>query len=57
MTVKTNGTFKLSKSSKRILATMPNAEQRNQYKNLMIEAEVAFAKAKLAKITKQKSAE
>jgi hypothetical protein len=57
MRVRTDKNFKLSKSAKRVMATMPNAEKRNDYKNLMIDAEVAFAKAKLAKPPKTKGAE
>ena len=38
--VKTNGTFKLSKTTKRRMATMVNAVERNTYKNLMIQAEL-----------------
>ena len=53
--MKTNGTFKLSKSSKRMMATMVNASDRNHYKNMMIEAEVAEIKAKMAKISKPKN--
>jgi len=55
MMVKTNGTFKLSKSTKRIMATMANASDRNHYKRMMIDAEVAEIKAKLAKISKPKN--
>ena len=54
--MKTNGTFKLSKSTKRVLATMTNAQSRGEYKRSMIDAEVAFARAKLAKL-KTKSGE
>ena len=57
MRVRTDKNFKLSKSVKRVLATMTNSEQRNEYKNSMIDAEVAFAKAKLAKPPKSKGAE
>jgi hypothetical protein len=53
--VKTNGTFKLSKSTKRRLATMTNPHSRGDYKNQMIDAEVAEIKAKLAKISKPKN--
>jgi hypothetical protein len=53
--VKTNGTFKLSKSSKRMMATMVNADDRNHYKRMMIDAEVAEIKAKMAKISKPKN--
>ena len=53
--VKTNGTFKLSKSTKRIMATMVDANDRNHYKRMMIDAEVAEIKAKLAKISKSKN--
>jgi hypothetical protein len=45
---RTNGTFKLSKSVKRVLATKLGTAA-SEYKNAMIDAEVAFAKAKLAK--------
>ena len=55
--MKTSLTFKLSKSAKRVMATMPNAEQRNHYKRLMIDAELSFARAKLAKISKGRSEE
>jgi hypothetical protein len=48
--VKTNGTFKLSKSTKRRLATMINPYSRGDYKNQMIDAELSEARAKLAKI-------
>lgn len=47
--VKTNGAFKLSKETKRILASMPQ-DKAGDYKRMMIDAEVAEAKAKLAKI-------
>jgi hypothetical protein len=57
MRVKTDKNFKLSKSAKRVMATMPDAQMRNEYKNSMIDAEVAFAKAKLAKPPKTKGAE
>lgn len=53
--VKTNKTFKLSKSTKRMLATMVNSNDRNHYKSMMINAEVAEIKAKLAKISKPKN--
>ena len=49
--MKTNGDFKLSKSSKRVLATMTNSENRGAWKKLMIEAEVAEKRAKLAKLS------
>lgn len=47
--MKTNGAFKLSKETKRILASMPQ-DKCGAYKLMMIDAEVAEAKAKLAKI-------
>lgn len=53
MKTKTNGTFNLSKSSKRVLATK-TGQAAIDYKNQMIDAEVAFAKAKLAKPPKTK---
>ena len=53
--IKTNGTFNLSKTTKRMMATLVNAEDRNQYKRMMIDAEVAEIKAKLAKIKTNKN--
>ena len=47
--MKTNGAFKLSKETKRILASMPQ-DKSGAYKQMMIDAEVCEAKAKLAKI-------
>jgi hypothetical protein len=38
--MKPSSTFKFSKSSKRMLCTMINAEQRNAWKRCMIEAEL-----------------
>lgn len=55
--MKTNGTFKLSKSTKRVLSTMTDSHMRGDYKRMMIEAEVAFARAKLAKIKTNKTGE
>lgn len=49
--VKTNGTFKLSKSAKRVMATKLGADA-HDYKRAMIDAEVAYAKAKLARPSK-----
>ena len=57
MRVRTDKNFKLSKSVKRVLATMVDKQARSDYKNLMIDAEVALAKAKLAKPPKSKGAE
>jgi hypothetical protein len=48
--VKTNKDFNLSKESKRILAGLPS-EKRGHWKGMMIEAEVAEKRAKLAKLT------
>jgi len=45
-----NKDFKLSKSSKRILANLSD-ERRSHWKGMMIEAEIAEKKAKLAKIS------
>ena len=39
--MKATGTFKLSKTSKRILATISNKEAAGHYKRMMIEAELA----------------
>jgi len=47
--MKTNKDFRLSKTSKRILATLPNGV-RGHWKSMMIEAEVLEKRAKLAKL-------
>jgi hypothetical protein len=47
--MKTNKDFKLSKTSKRILATLPSGV-RGHWKTMMIEAEFAEKRAKLAKL-------
>ena len=39
--MKPSKTFKLSKTSKRRMATIVNAEERNGYKNMMIQAQLA----------------
>jgi hypothetical protein len=39
--MKPNKTFKLSKSTKRMMCSIVNTEQRNQYKRMMIQAELA----------------
>ena len=52
--MKTNKDFNLSKSSKRMLATLPT-EKRVHWKNMMIEAEVLEKRAKLAKLKENKS--
>jgi len=49
--MKTGPGFKLSKSTKRVLATM-TGDMYGVYKRMMIDAEVAEIKAKQAKITK-----
>jgi len=51
--MKTNNTFKLSKSSKRILATFSDTHQRGAFKRFMIECEYAEQRAKFAKVDKQ----
>lgn len=48
--MKPNKDFKLSKSSKRVLATLP-AGTRGHWKSMMINAEMAEKRAKLAKLT------
>lgn len=47
--MKTNANFKMSKESKRVLAITP-IEKRSMMKHFMIDAEIAEAKAKQAKI-------
>ena len=51
--MKTNKDFRLSKSSKRMLATLPTSV-RASWKNMMIQAEVAEKNAKLAKVREPK---
>ena len=41
--LKPNKTFKLSKTTKRMLCSIANTEQRNQYKRMMIDAELSAA--------------
>jgi hypothetical protein len=48
--MKTSKDFRLSKSTKRVLATLPNGV-RGHWKSMMIEAEVAEKRAKLAKLS------
>lgn len=48
--MKPNKDFKLSKSSKRVLATLPTGI-RGLWKSMMIDAEMAEKRAKLAKLT------
>ena len=52
--MKTSKDFNLSKSSKRMLALM-DGEKRNHWKKMMIDAEVAEKRAKLAKLSSPKS--
>lgn len=52
--MKTGPGFKLSKSTKRVLATM-TGDMYGVYKRMMIDAEVAETKAKQAKLTKNVS--
>lgn len=47
--MKTNRDFNLSKESKRILATLPTGA-RGHWKTMMIDAEFAEKRAKLAKL-------
>jgi len=54
MKPKTNGTFNLSKSTKRILATK-TGQDAIDFKHQMIDAELSEIKAKLAKIKKDKN--
>jgi hypothetical protein len=48
--MKTNKDFRLSKTSKRILSTLPTG-LRGHWKGMMIDAEVAEKRAKLAKLS------
>lgn len=48
--MKTNKDFRLSKSTKRILSNM-RGESRGHWKNMMIDAELAEKRAKLAKLS------
>lgn len=47
--MKTSKDFRLSKSTKRVLATLPTSV-RGHWKSMMIEAEVSEKRAKLAKL-------
>ena len=49
--MKTNKDFRLSKSAKRVLATIVDDNLRNGWKRMMIEAEVAEKRAKMAKLS------
>lgn len=51
--MKTNKDFNLSKTSKRMLASVPT-EKRSHWKNMMIQAEVSEKLAKLAKVREPK---
>ena len=51
--MKTNKDFRLSKTSKRMLASMPS-EKRGHWKGMLIQAEVAEKNAKLAKVREPK---
>lgn len=52
--MKTNKDFKLSKTSKRNLAVLPDSI-RSHWKKMLIEAEVAEKRAKMAKLSGMKS--
>jgi hypothetical protein len=54
--VKTNKDFKLSKSTKRTLATLTSGV-RGHWKSMMIEAEVLEKRAKLAKLNRNEKGE
>jgi hypothetical protein len=50
-TMKTDKNFRLSKTTKRMLALMKGtAQERNAFKRMMVEAEYSEARAKLAKL-------
>lgn len=51
--MKLNSTFKLSKSSKRILATYTDPQKRGEFKRFAIECEYYQQTAKFAKVDKQ----
>ncbi len=51
--MKPSSTFKLSKSSKRILATYTDPVKRGFFKRFAIECEIAEQRAKYAKLDKQ----
>jgi len=54
--MKTGSDFKMSKETKRMLASMPS-KKRSLWKNMMIDAEVAAKKARLAKLKLEKGEE
>ena len=47
--MKTSKDFRLSKADKRVLAMMPE-EKRSHWKKMMIDAQVSYNRAKLAKV-------
>ena len=49
--MKPNKDFRLSKSTKRVLSFMLDSNKRGHWKNMMIQAEMAEKRAKLAKLT------
>ena len=51
--MKTNNTFKLSKESKRVLATFIDPYKRGAFKKFIIECEYAEQRSKFAKVDKQ----
>jgi hypothetical protein len=56
MIMKPDKNFKLPKQVKRTMATMVNAVERNEYKNLMVQAELHSRKMeKVSKKDKSKS--
>jgi len=53
--MKPNKDFKLSKTTKRMLANFTDKNQRGEWKRLMISAEIAEKQARMAKLTFNKS--
>ena len=53
--MKPDKNFKLPKQVKRTMATMVNAVERNEYKNLMIQAELQSRKMEKQSVKKDKS--
>jgi len=51
----TNKDFRLSKTAKRALATITDKNLRGGWKKMMIEAEIAEKRAKMAKLSGMKS--
>jgi hypothetical protein len=53
--MKTNSSFNMNKEVKRVAATIIDPERRGFYKRLMIEAQVAFEKARRESVKQKRN--